>query len=299
MYTPLYNARGVLTTALRRDSSVLFVDSGLRSVLAALSYNSTYLRITGKCAVEIIKVIGVDATGVYIRRGQDNTEAEVFNAGDIVEYTLTASEIQDWVAFRPLQLYGAGAIDVTGTVVSEIPLNITFEGVDELVGEAYLRIGRKEGAYGGCTGNNGAAVVPTRPIYLTSVLYPIYAEERLLVDTEFAHGLMWNPSTEAMAVGTYIAGLDMVVMIAYRTYAHPANPVESVGVSGYISNLDIVVTVAYRTYASPSSAVESIKVGDSYITALDLPVVVAYRTYSYYAPEGVTVASQITGLTLT
>lgn len=193
MYEALYNARGALSSPLRKDSYVMAVDTDLRAILAGLSGNHTYLSLTGGCGVEIVKVWGVDSKGIYITRGLDGTDILEFNEGDKVEYTLTVAEIEDRVPQQTLTLHRAGGIHIVGSEVRYKDITISVLGASEIIGEDWnIIIGRREDAYGCCDGNNDPDPVPVRPFYLTSHPYPHYEQDEITVSISVIAGYYYT-----------------------------------------------------------------------------------------------------------
>lgn len=175
MYVPLYNATGALTAPLRKDRYVLSVDTELRNILAGMGEgNHTYLQLKGEAGVEIVKVWGVDSSGVHIIRGIDYTEALPFNVGDLVSYTLTAAEIQDRYVLPTLAVYAAEALELIDGVITYPELTLAPYGASEIVGSKDgIEIGRREGAYGCCDGDNAPFPIQQTPFYLTTPPYAV------------------------------------------------------------------------------------------------------------------------------
>lgn len=173
MFVPLYSATGTLTSPLRKAGSVFSVTEPLSTALHGLGNDYTYVRITGKAGVEIVKVRSSDLYGIYIDRGIDYTEPLNFNVGDRVDYTLTAAEILDSIPQVDLDLSIGGALVLNGAKLTYTLPVLSVVGASEIRGDyPNIEIGRTENAYGCCDGTNEPETIPLRPFYLTSQPYP-------------------------------------------------------------------------------------------------------------------------------
>lgn len=239
----MFNATGVLTAPLRRDSRTLSVDSVLRAMLIV----GQYLRIRGDSGTEIIKVVGIDTRHILIERAKDNTEALQFRSGDLVDYILTAAEISDSYSVS-LTLFNSGAIETVDGVVQYTEPNIAVLGASEVIGEnSRIVIGRKEEAYGCCDGNNEPAPVPAVPFYLTSQLYPIEAIEELYIALDGVSGRLTSsqpPESTLLAIELLLGTLRTLLK------SHAQWPEDFVVTS--IEVIEGTLRVLLRTQSQPN-----------------------------------------------
>ena len=86
------NAASNITTAIDTSSTSLEVTSGTGALFPALSSDEYfYATLVGQDAMEIVKVTARDGDTFTITRGQDNTTAQSFSVGDVIELRITAA----------------------------------------------------------------------------------------------------------------------------------------------------------------------------------------------------------------
>lgn len=291
MFKPLPSGTtGRITVTAQHYSRVLYVDEGLRSLVASIlgPGDWTYLYLVHTVNIEVVRVDSVSAEALHVTRARDGTQRMLLPPTTTIYYDTTIAGIEDTVREQlgAIALTGTGVAQVDGSNVYVPRITISGDGAELDITDSSVLWDRKQDK---CEPYVCPGYV-IGPYYVTSQIYPINVIEVFTTYAALLEGYM--SGVDALEVFDSYAELisgALVVTVGYRTYDKVLEEFDS---SAELVSGDLIVTVGYRTYSEWSTEDNSEKLDSSAeLISGSLPVVTAYITYTMQ-PDSITTGGE-------